>query len=416
MNYKELKETFDTIAAAKGNAKHPLIIAALKKPDFIRTIQYMFDTRKTFNVSKVPYSVPPLTEGQEELFTFLNYLNAKGSANKKDKEILSKIASKSPDKYEIVSKILSRKSHAGFTNDTINKLAPGLIPYFPYMRCKGIAHLDKIKFPCFSQVKADGMYHEVVSGNYRTRNGNPLDFSLVPNTINLPGTFMGEVTMVEEDGITVMNRRDSNAIVNKAQRSELSQEEANRIRFVYWDIKSEKLEGATYINRFNLLGRYKVPLIECKVVNNMEEAWDHYDDVRSRGLEGTILKNLDGLWRDGDSPDQIKLKANLTTELYVYGIVPGKAGHKYEGMIGSLKCKSSCGMVDTDVGMGLSDADRAKEDWEGSIVEIKFNEVSKSKVKDTYALSHARLVERRTDKTEADDLQYILNLKEAKRK
>jgi len=411
MNYKELKETFDTIAATKGNAKHPLIIAALKKPGFIRTIQYMFDTRKTFNVSKVQYVDSSL---DQDLFEFLDYLNAKGSANKKDKDILAKIASKSPEKYEIVSKILSRKSHAGFTNDTINKLAPGLIPYFPYMRCKGIAHLDKIKFPAISNLKADGMYHEVVSGNYRTRNGNPLDFSLVPNTINLQGTFMGEVTMVEEDGVTVMNRRDSNAIVNKAQRSELSQDEANRIRFVYWDIKSEKLEEATYINRFNLLGRYKVPLIECKVVNNMEEAWDHYDDVRSRGLEGTILKNLDGLWRDGDSPDQIKLKADLTTELHVYGVVPGK--DKYEGMVGSLKCKSSCGMVDTDVGMGLSDEDRGKEDWEGSIVEIKFNEVSKSKVKDTYALSHARLVERRTDKTEADDLQYILNLKEAKRK
>lgn len=416
MNYQIGLKYFDNINEAKGKGKQPLILIALKDKDFIRTIQYILDTSKTFHISKIAKQVEE-TSGQD-LFEFLNYLNSKRGATAKDKSILAAIASASEEKFIIVNKILRGKTDAGFTNNTMNKLVPGLIPYFPYMRCKGLSHLHKIVFPCISQVKADGMYHECKDSRYQTRNGKALDFSLVPAehkvTPSISCKLMGEVLMLDDVGV-IMNRRDGNAIINKAQHSGLSQEEADRVRFQYWDMDAGAAHIMPYIGRFEgveyLTGNR---VIESRVVNSIEEAWEHYDEVRSRGLEGTILKNFDGLWKDGTSMDQIKLKAVKECELEVIGIVPGK--DKYEGMIGSLICKSSCGKLITDIGMGLKDHDRIREDWVGTHITVQFNEVSKSKTKDTYALSHGRLVEPREDKTEADDLKYILELKEVKRK
>ena len=411
MNYDTVLEHFNTINEAKGNEKHPLILEALKDKDFILVIQYVLDTSRTFKVSKLKSMSDNSLD--QDLFEFLDYLNTKKGATARDKRILTSIASESEAKFTVVNKILRGKTHAGFTNNTMNKLAPGLIPYYSYMRCKGISHLHKIKFPCYSQIKLDGMYHEVVDGVYRTRNGKPLDFSKVPNTTSLKGKYMGECLMVDAKGVT-MNRRDSNAIINTAQHGGLTQEQADSIRFQYWDVDTGEASKTPYTRRLQELRGSELDVVECVVVRNMEEAWDHYEAVRALGLEGTILKNFAGEWKDGDSMDQIKLKAILETELEVTGTVDGE--DKYKGMVGALICKSSCGGLITDVGMGLSDEDRARTDWVGQIISVDFNEASKSKNKDTYALSHARLVERRLDKTEADDLEYILELKEAKRK
>ncbi len=418
MNYKEVLKKYDEIATAKGNAKHPLIREFLQDKDFLKVTRYILDTSKTFKISKISEmnTLPKQVWDcpGKELFGFLDYLDRSKGATKQDKNALLLIASESPEKFTIVNKILRGKTDAGFTNKTIHKLAPGLIPYFPYMRCKGIAYLHKIDFPCCSDLKADGLYHEFEDGVFRTRNGKQLDFSLVPYPADMPSgvRFMGEITMVDETG-NLMNRRDSNAIINKAQHSGLSQEEADRVRFEYWDIDTGDTL-APYKDRIGELGTYNVPLIESRIVRDMDEAWEHYDEVRARGLEGTILKNFKGLWKDGTSMNQVKIKATLESELEVYDIVPGK--DKYEGMVGSLCCRSSCGSVVTDVGMKLTDKDRSRKDWVGKIITVRFNEVSKSKAKDTYALSHARLVEERLDKEEADDLKYILELKEVKRK
>ena len=416
MDYQKVLKQFDAVAAAKGNDKKPLLQDYLQEPDFLKVTTYILDSSKTFKMGKVK-EADKISD--KDLFDFLDELDSKPGATKQDKNLMAEIASVSPEKFIIVNKILRHKTDAGFTGRTIEKLSPGLIPYFPYMRCKGLAHLKNIVFPCYSQIKADGMYHEHLNKEFRTRNGKLLDFSLVPEenkatTIN-DYRLMGECLLLNEAGTDFMDRRDGNAIINKAQHSGLSQEEADRVRFQYWDVDAGFAHQIPYSERFDGVEAITGGMcIESRIVNNMEEAWQHYDEVRAKGLEGTILKNFDGLWKDGNSSDQIKLKAVLSAELKVVDIVPGE--DKYEGMIGSLICESSCKGLLTKVGMGLTDEDRLMKGWVGKIVEVKFNEVSKSKAKDTHALSHARLVEPREDKTEADTLKYILELKEVKRK
>jgi DNA ligase 1 len=415
MDYAEVLRIINEIDSAKGNAKHPLIIKYLESNKLFNiVVKYCYDSSKTYKITKIEPSQNP---SELYLFFFLDRMNNLRASNNALKLELGRIASVSPEKFIVVSKILDRNLGCGITAKTLNKLVPGLVPYFPYMRCSGLDQIGKIQFPCISQLKADGEYFDVFCSEYdppvfRTRNGKIADFSLMDTSFlpEIEVKLCGEALVRKDDGADYELRKDGNAIINKALYGELSQEEADRIEFIFWDAISD--ERAEYVERWEDLDDMGLNRIECEIVNSMEEAWKHYDFMRSRGLEGTILKNFTGLWNDGNSHDQIKLKAEKECELLVTDTTPGEG--KYKGMIGALVCTSSCGRLITDVGMGLSDEDRVG-DWIGKLITVRFNEVSKSKNKNTWALTHARLIEEREDKNEADDLDYIRKVKEVKR-
>lgn len=423
--YRTVLDIIQEIREAKGHDKHPLIVKHLNEHQlFAKVVQYTLDTSKTFKIRKVKWTVD--SDPGSDLFSCLDYLDSKRGATKIDRAELSACASTSDPKFQVVNIILSRKLRCGCTAKTLKDLVPGFVPYFPYMRCSGLDQLKKIVFPCYSQLKADGEYFDVFLNRslgvpkFQTRNGKMADFSqlgqLWPQG---PAKLSGEALLLKEDGSGYEDRKDGNAIINKALYGLLSQEEAERIRFSFWDVMFGKHDDPLYYNqhykcRWDDLQQMGLHIIECRVVNNMEEAWAHYDVVRARGLEGTILKNFDGYWADGTSMNQVKLKAEKECELEVYDVVPGSG--KYRGMVGSLCCRSSCGKLLTDVGMGLSDEDRAQDDWVGQVITVKFNTISKSKVKETWAMSHARLMDTRPDKNAADDLEYIKKVKEVKRK
>lgn len=418
--YETVLEIIQEIREAKGNAKHPLIVKHINENAmFAKVVQYTLDTSRTFKIKKVKWTVD--ADPRLDLFAYLDYLNGKRGATKVEREELAACASVLDQKFQVVNILLDRKLRCGLTAKTLRDLMPGFVPYFPYMRCSGLDQLKKIVFPCFSQLKADGEFFDIFlnrgfhPSKFQTRNGKVADFSLISGVLPRMGAKLsGEALLLKEDGSGYEDRKDGNAIINKALYGLLSQEEADRIRFSFWDVVLDGEINIHYKDRLNDLQGMGVDTIECKIVHNMEEAWAHYDEVRAKGLEGTILKNFDGYWKDGTSMNQIKLKAEKECELEVYDVVPG--GGKYHGMVGSLCCRSSCGKLLTDVGMGLSDEDRARDDWVGQIVTARFNSVTKSKAKDTWALSHARLVDDRPDKNDADDLVYIMNVKEVKRK
>ncbi len=424
--WREVLRIIEEIGKAKGKEKHPLIINYLNDNElFKKVVQYTLDTSKVYHVSKVGNSDEPDLIGMD-LFEILDKLDKKGSANDNDKKNLSICASTSQDKLKVTNIILSRKLRCGITTKTLHKLIPGTVPYFPYMRCSSISKLDRIKFPCFSQLKADGMYVEVLMKNgkptkFRTRNGKELILPGVADWVWPDITdcrLCGELLLMDENG-DVMPRKDSNAIINTAMHGLLSRDEADRLTFQFWDMLMDVDEIRGYQQRFNVMGSYftykvdwRIQGIPTRIVQSIDGVWRHYEEVRADGFEGTILKNFHGKWKDGTSMDQVKLKAEKECELQVYDIVPGKG--KYRGMIGALRCKSACGWVKTDIGMGLDDSDRVRTDWIGKIITVRFNEISKSKNKNTWALSHARLIEERRDKDQADDFEYIKKVKEVR--
>jgi DNA ligase-1 len=157
---------------------------------------------------------------------------------------------------------------------------------------------------------------------------------------------------------------------------------------------------------------FDVPIkpITSKIVYSLEEAFEHYVEMTSKGFEGTVLKNPEGIWADGTSKDQIKMKVEAEVDLLVVGW--NKGNGKNEKWFGSLRCESADGKVQVNVS-GFSDAERERifnemDEWVGKkIITVRANSLMSAKDGQPARLFLPRMVEERLDKTEADTLEKI---------
>jgi ATP-dependent DNA ligase len=299
------------------------------------------------------------------------------------------------------------------------------------MRCSSFSakNLAKMSFPLISQRKMDGLYCDIIVTNdkveYRTRNGGFLDFNTDEMDEDLKAKYQDKVIMcegvaLEEDKVTLMERSASNGYMNS------DDIDPERVCFYVWDIvpiEDFKKRKCTipYTERFKELtdtivgDNPKLKIVDTILCSNVEDVLEHFKENRLGGHEGTVIKNLDTIWKHGTSTNQIKIKVVFECELKVIGYKPGT--NKYEGQIGSLQFTSSDGLVNVYVGSGLTDEQRvslmdeiefliSKE----AIATIKANDVTKTTDKDgnvEYSLFLARFKNWRIDKDEADSLERI---------
>ena len=314
----------------------------------------------------------------------LRELSAKGSANNKDRERLAEIKKglRELDK-EVFDLIVRRDLKCGCNLSTFRKVwGKDFLPDFPGMMCDSYS-AEKVKkninFPAISQCKSDGTRAYIVDGPDEqylcSRNGKRYqglnailksfqDFGLDPSVLD------GELVVVDEHG-QFLPRAIGNGIINKSVKGTISPEEAAQIRFVAWDIIPYDVyfghvkSTEPYESRFNKLQlalcRGDDLIIEqtAEVVHNLAEARRHYVDMRKLGEEGTILKNLDSVWVNGRPKHQVKMKAEYDVELEIIDWYSGNKGTKYEDQIGGFTVRSKCGKIQSNVGSGLSDEDRA---------------------------------------------------------
>ena len=178
-----------------------------------------------------------------------------------------------------------------------------------------------------------------------------------------------------------------------------------------------------YIDRFemvkDIIGKVNHPrirVIESKEVNSLKEAYEFSTTMMNDGFEGAVLKDKNNIFKDGTANDMLKVKLIVSAEFRVCGFIEGKKGTKREKTFGSLTFESKDGKVKGSTS-GFTDEmlDEINSDREGTIgriIEVEFNEVSKGRGNDYYALSHPRFKGFRVDKTEADDLDKILEMQE----
>jgi DNA ligase-1 len=194
--------------------------------------------------------------------------------------------------------------------------------------------------------------------------------------------------------------------------------EANQKPFYYvWDrvpVSDAIADGKNktrYKDRFaaiqNIKGKF-VDVIPTKIVYSLDEAFKHYVDMTSHGIEGTVIKNPNAIWEDKTSKDQIKLKIEAEVDLIVRGFNPGNGKNAH--LFGSIAAESSDGKLRVNVS-GISDKDRERingerDEWiDKKIITVRANSIMESN--DIAALFLPRLVEERLDKTEADDFVKI---------
>lgn len=426
IDYGKILRTIDALKAADKAGKKRILNEA--DSEFRTFIAMCLDPQYSFKVSRIKKSVD--TEPGDPL-DFLLRLDKKPAATKGDKEKLARMASQSDECFEVVNKILRRNMDCGVAEKLVREALPGLLTYSPYCRCSlDMARIDFSK-GAYSQLKADGMFFNIKKlpgGNYTftTRNGRVANFPVLPDpeTCKLMETgwvSMGEAMVLQPGGLGFLPRAQGNAIITKALFDNISIEETKRIYFSLWDMVpildfSIGKCNMSYDTRHELLEVLfrdrPGALIESRIVYSREEAQAHYDEVRAREEEGTVVKDKSALWRDSTSQLQVKVKSEKECEVRIVGWIEGKPGSKYEGKIGSLRFESECSKLFGSCS-GMSDEIREldPEEMIGKIITVKFNEVSTNKNREERSFDHARFVDFRPDKDVADTLDYILKLK-----
>ena len=303
------------------------------------------------------------------------------------------------DDVEIIRRVIMRDLECGAGRTIPNKVWKGLLPEQPQFLAAPYSekNIKKIKFPALAQLKADGArcFAEVRNGKvtFLSRAGNEYlnlgnlkaqieaiaedydyDFLIdgelvyVPPKVSVGLDFLfGESE--EEVQETVANRQTGNGIVNKSLKGTITKEEADGIQFQVWDfvpldvVYSEgALKSDPYSKRLeqlNLLaGKSNVlKVVPGVLVHSLKEARQVYAKYISQGLEGIILKNIDGLWANKRTTDQVKFKEVVDWDLRVERVY---AHSKDPTKLGGMDLVSECGRIRVSCGSGLTDTTRIK--------------------------------------------------------
>lgn len=355
---------------------------------------------------------------------------------------------------EVLRRVVLRDLRIGASDSSAEKVWPGLIPFFRVMLATAYSDkaLEKIKFKpyAFAQLKADGSRTQAIvdlvqrSVSFWTRNGKEVLLSVKKQNQILKafegktgkwvidGEIIYRLPVIEENPLAmalgepqattegVADRSTGNGIYNKAVKGTISEAEEDGLHFVLWDLIPYEAWNTgkctiRYEDRLNslkeLIHTDFTSVIETHIVHNLDEATAIYSKYIAQDLEGIILKNIDGIWEDKRSKDQVKFKQVMSADLEVVEIVPGKEGKKYAEVAGTIRCKTSCGQLIVDAS-GMSD-DQRQEFWDnresmvGKIVEIEYNGIVKRRGSDVSSLFLPQFVQIREDKTVANSLDEL---------
>lgn len=403
-------------------------------PSFVKLLNRTYSPEYVYGIKKVEQThvgTKTVADVWGQVETMLDRLTSRTvTGNAARIEVENLLNTLNADEAQVIINLLKGDLRCGISVATINKMFPDTIPEYPYMRCslmKG-SNIDKFDWAAgvFSQEKADGMFANIylypdLITKITSRNGtlfaNTEFKDFIHEFVNVADEgycYHGEL-LVLEDG-KVLARELGNGVLNSVLKGGCF-EKNQKPFYMVWDrvpLKDAVSGGkckTPYKDRFDAIKDIKgtfVDVIPTKVVYSLAEAYEHYVELTSRNIEGTVIKNPKAIWEDKTSKDQIKLKIEAEVDLIVRGFNPGNGKNAH--LFGSIAAESSCGRLRVNVS-GISDKDRERingerDEWiDKKIITVRANSIMESN--DVAALFLPRLVEERLDKTEADDFEKI---------
>lgn len=433
--YNRIMELANT---PSNNDKEVILDGALQDVTFYKTARYSLSQGWTYNIGDIPMHGSPLQlENSDELFEFLDYLREKGSASDMDKNTLSRLSSGSAKTLHVVNCIVKKDLRCGVGVKTINKIKKNTCHLVPYQRCSSETKIKNVKYPALIQKKADSMFSYALpfkkSGVFLTRGGIYYDVHSqmindeLSQLVDGKEVLIGECQVLDEKYENVLPRKTGNGILNSIIQCGGTQEQMDRVIYDVWDIIPyssfiEQCYNVNIIQRFKILCKRAeyidgdaVQVIPYRYVDNEEQARKFYADMRESGYEGAILKNFSDYWKFNTSTKQIKLKNQSVAEFEIVGAYCGKK-KRTEHLLGGVIAQSSCGKIITHCGGGFSQKEREDgvEWWQkqvGKIASIKFEMVTDDKTdREHKKLSSPQFDEIRTDKIEADTMEYCIDI------
>ena len=400
-----------------------------------RVVSMALDPMLQFYIRKIPdyVTMPGETETLEWALGRLSVLSTREKTGNAAIEHLRMVLSSiNTNDAKVIERVIEKDLKCGVSVSTVNKIWPKLIHEYPIMLASGFDQklVDDITFPAVAQLKLDGMRANVVVENGKvsvfSRNGKPVDLLGHFDEVFLAMAegqdmvFDGELMVMLEDG-KFMDRKGGNGICNKAVKGTISDREASMIHIVLYDLiddleawrkgthKVAYRDRVTKLsNKLKKFPNTKGSLVDGKLVSYPHEAEEYFNEVFARGEEGIILKDLQFVWEDKRSKGLIKFKGELECDMRVVGWEEGTG--KNVGRLGALVIESEDGIIQTNVGTGFSDEQRAEftpENTIGKIVSIIYNARIKSKGDAKERLFLPRFIELREDKDKADSSKDI---------
>lgn len=427
MVYNIIKKISET---SSRNSKIQILTENKENEDLKRAIFLALDPFTQFYIRKIPdynqYDQRDLEWAMNELRR-LSEREVTGNAGVEHlRHILSSLDNS--DDAEVIKRIIAKDLKCGIQAATVNKVWPGLIQEYPVMLCEQFDQklVDKIKWPAYVQRKEDGMRFNAIVRNghceFRSRNGKEIDLKgyLSPEFKRMTSiqdsiVYDGELICFI-DG-KPLDRKTSNGILNKAIKGTISQEEANTVHAILWDMipYSDFIKGkgeVPYSERFeihlmNLFLPEKIHIVPSSLCKNMNEALEKFDNWLSQKFEGAVIKSRFGVWEDKRSQNLIKLKNELTCELRIKNIEEGTG--KNVGRLGAFDCATEDIILMVNVGTGFSDDQRIKyfdQSLVDKVITVRYNEKIQDK-NGKWSLFLPVFVEIREDKYEADNFGDI---------
>ena len=453
----EIKEILDSIAIISGKNDKIKELSKHKDNELLKRVIYLAHSpRVKFYIKAIPeYQINE--GGQVGLWDVLEDLGPLINRTKTGNDAIDYLTLLfgvlSGDDQYVLERIIDKNLKIGMDSG-INKVIPNLIEETGYMGCvpfnekRAKSFFDNGK-TVLSEIKADGRYVNIVitSGEveFTSRQGEP--------------SFLGECELVNElsrltdcvlNGELVMrgySRLISNGIIasiidykvkfetrtdvenNKKyntfikERGMSIEDALSLVQIKVWDIISidDFYELKSSIKRIDRLNQLKdvikdsdnIVIVEHKMVNSFKEAMEHFAEALENGEEGTVLKTLDGCWKNGKQTYQLKLKVEIDLDLKIVGFNYGTKGTKNENVISSITCESSCGKL-TARAQGLKEdmmvfVTENQDKLLGTILEIKCNGLS-SNSNGGNSVFYPTVKEFRTDKTEANSFDECLTI------
>lgn len=339
----------------------------------------------------------------------------------------------------LLGNVLKRDLRCGVGIKTVNKAFGETVVYVPpYMRCSGFSkkNLSGLKLPVISQTKMDGSFINVIvkstgvsalarSGEDVTRflSRSVVDDLLTLNERYGDVVFMGESLVYNDDRTGFLPRELGNGYLNS------NDIDPERVVFYFWDVVTvEEFNNAKsntpYHERFSCvadlwyLNNPALKIVDSKICDSVDDIVKHFKEMRERNEEGTVIKGFDGVWKDGVSKEQIKVKVVFECDLKVSQFNLGEKGKQFENTLGTITMLTSDNLLTVNVGNGFSIEDRYyiwdhQEEFIDAIASVRANDVTVTKRDDNgnpiqYSLFLVRLNKFRHDKTEADDAERVI--------
>lgn len=392
-----------------------------------QVLKYALDPQVTFGIS--PERLPKMTGGQEQFhhlatFSLLFQLATReltgGEAQKACIDMLNLLT---PESGTLFRRILGKDLRCGMGESTVNKVLPGLLSEFNVMLAAPYDEA-KLRFPVRLEPKYDGMrvvaiWRKAVGFQFFTRSGKAvtsISEEAERSLLMLKGAIHDEYDV--GDALMLDGELMGDSFKETMEQARRKDSTFDNGRFHVFDwlpgerfdaLKKEFKKGLGYADRRSILERAfesakqdgglpGLVLPTSYIVNSSEEIQEYYRNARARGLEGLIIKAIDGLYHPRRHVDWMKVKAEESLDLPIVDVEEGTG--KYEGMLGAFIVDHKG--VRVRVGSGFSDAERGSywKQWhserhalEGQMIEVEFQEETPDG-----SLRHPRYVRLRNDK------------------